>query len=129
MSINTEPLLAKAKEVEDAKAFALASRELVAAKYRLVAQGPSAWPAPESDAADRVTFEMLQTDVDSVRAADALIENRRAEFEALALRVRERSKKAKTDGTKTDEAVKPAPRRALGRKGLPKPGETAGGVA
>lgn len=119
MAINTEPLLAKAKEVEDAKAFALDTRASVAAKYRLIAEG---------DVDDRVTFDMLQTDVESVRAADALIENRRAEFEALALRVRERSKKAKTDGTRTDDAAKPAPRRALGRKGLPK-SEPAGGVA
>jgi len=120
MAINTEALLAKAKEVEDAKAFALDARERVAAKYRRLTV---------RDADDRVTFDEIQTDVESVRAADALIENRKAEFEALALRMRERSKKAKTDSTKTDEETKPAaPRRALGRKGLPK-AEPAGGVA
>jgi len=70
-----------------------------------------------------VSFQELESAVLGVHAKDAEIIARRAELDALVngKPKRKRAKKAKTE-------EKPAPRRALGRKGLPK-GEPVGGVA
>lgn len=110
---DTDALLKKAQEISDLKAESAEARKRVAATYVL---------SNPQHGEDVVTFDRLLTDVESVRAADALVQSRIAEFEEMAQgKPRRRAKKTKPASEKPKKG-------GLGRRGLPKdaPAEGAG---
>lgn len=115
MAIDTELLRAKVREIDDAEKEAAAFRAGIPARYRLPIADAGGIPFAHEGA----TFDQLVTEVEAGRALDTMVETRKAELEAL-VNGKPKRKRAKKAEKKT-EGEKPAPRRALGRKGLPKP--------
>lgn len=121
MAIDTETLRAKAREIDEAEKAVRDFRASIGERFKrfvLTDMHPDAW--------EPATFDQIVTEVEAGRALDTMVETRKAEFDALVNGKPKRKRAKKAAEKKGDE--KPAPRRALGRKGLPKT-EPAGGVA
>lgn len=114
--VDVNALLKKAQEIAELKAEAVDARKRVAETYVL---------REPQDEHDIVTFERLVTDIESVRAAEALVENATAQFEEMANgRTKRRAKKARPPAL--GEQKPKASRGGLGRRsGLPPKPEAA----
>ena len=112
MAIDTETL--RAREIDEAEKAVRDFRASIGERFKrfvLTDMHPDAW--------EPATFDQIVTEVEAGRALDTMVETRKAELEAL-VNGKPKRKRAKKAEKKT-EGEKPAPRRALGRKGLPKP--------
>lgn len=117
MAIDTEALRAKAREIDEAEADARRFKEEIGKRIRIsfVAAGASTGHVPMPEDFKPATWEQLVTEVEAGRALDAMVENRKAELDAL-VNGKPKRKRAK----KAEKPAEPKVRRALGRKGLPK---------
>lgn len=109
MAIDTEALRAKAREIDEAEKAARDFREELPGRIKVLVEG----------AFEAVNWPWMVSEVEAGRALDTMVETRKAEFDAL-VNGKPKRKRAKKAEKKT-EGEKSAPRRALGRKGLPKP--------